>query len=237
MSIVRMLAAATFVLVLVPAPAFAKVRVVASINDLASIAATVGGDQVETFAIARPAADIHRVEVLPSYMVRVSKSDLYLEVGLGLDTWAAGIISGSRNARLTVVDCSRDVRVLEKPTGKVTALVGVTNQGQGAHTAFAQVIADELGVSVDDVNVSDILDPAFVYQAGTIRVDNSVATGAANAAIFAAVSATAPVSDANDGDAAGIAGTTLTAGSGGGNAQVNIAASGVYAVLFDVIVQ
>jgi hypothetical protein len=91
--------------------------------------------------------------------------------------------------------------------------------------------------SVDDLNVSDVLDPAFVYQPGTIRVDNSVATGATNAAIFAAVSAAAPVSDANDGDAAGMSGTTLTAGSGGGNAQVDIAASRVYAVLFDVTVQ
>jgi zinc/manganese transport system substrate-binding protein len=116
--------AAALALTLVPAAASAKVRIVASINDLASIASTVGGDQVETFSIARPTADIHRVEVLPSYMVRVARANLYLKVGLGLDAWADGVIAGSRNSRLSVVNCSRDVRVLEKPAGKISAAMG-----------------------------------------------------------------------------------------------------------------
>ena len=50
----------------VPHAADAKVRVAASINDLASIASSVGGDQVEVFAIARAGSDPHRVEALPS---------------------------------------------------------------------------------------------------------------------------------------------------------------------------
>jgi carbon-monoxide dehydrogenase large subunit len=40
-----------------------------------------------------------------------------------------------------------------EPGGAVTALVGVTNQGQGTHTALAQIIADELGVPIDDIAV------------------------------------------------------------------------------------
>jgi hypothetical protein len=102
---------------------------------------------------------------------------------------------------------------------------------------FLVYVDNTTAFSVDDLNVSDVLDPAFVYQTGTIRVDNSVATGANHAAIFAAVSAAAALTDGNDADAAGISGTTITAGSGGGNAQVDIAASRVYAVLFDVTVQ
>src|SRR2546427_8347815 len=39
------------------------------------------------------------------------------------------------------------------PGGGVTALVGVTNQGQGTHTALAQIIATELDVSLDRVSV------------------------------------------------------------------------------------
>ena len=51
---------------LVPGAAFAKVKVAASINDLASIANSVGGDQVEVFSIAKASNDVHRVDVLPS---------------------------------------------------------------------------------------------------------------------------------------------------------------------------
>src|SRR5207244_12839009 len=37
--------------------------------------------------------------------------------------------------------------------GAATALVGVTSQGQGTHTALSQIIADELDVSLDQIVV------------------------------------------------------------------------------------
>lgn len=120
-------------LLLAPAAAAAKVRVAASTNDLASIAASVGGDAVEVFAIARPNTDVHRVEVLPSYMVKVARAQLYLKIGLGLDAWADGVIAGSRNARLAVVDCSAGIETLEKPTGPVTAAMGDVHPDGNPH--------------------------------------------------------------------------------------------------------
>jgi zinc/manganese transport system substrate-binding protein len=116
-----------------PVAAHAKLRVAASTTDLASIAATVGGDQVEVFSIAKPGADPHRVEALPSYMVKVSRAQLYLKVGLGLDQWAGAIIDGSRNDKLKVVDCSEGVSVLEKPTGKVDASMGDVHPDGNPH--------------------------------------------------------------------------------------------------------
>ncbi|MEY4374281.1 MAG: hypothetical protein RL760_447, partial [Candidatus Eisenbacteria bacterium] len=68
--------------------AHAALKVCASTNDLASIAATVGGASVEVFAIARPSSDPHRIEALPSHMLKVARAQLYLKVGLGLDPWA-----------------------------------------------------------------------------------------------------------------------------------------------------
>lgn len=105
-------------------PAAAKVRVVASLNDLGSIASSVGGDEVEVASICRASSNPHSVEVLPSYMVRVSKARLYLKVGLGLDQWADQIIDGSHNRDVLVVDCSKGIPVLEIPTGKVDASMG-----------------------------------------------------------------------------------------------------------------
>ncbi|NOT34169.1 MAG: zinc ABC transporter substrate-binding protein [Candidatus Eisenbacteria bacterium] len=114
-------------------PVEAKLRIAASTNDLASIAATVGGEQVEVFSIARPNADPHRVEALPSYMVKVSRAQLFLEVGLGLDQWANAILEGSRNASVQTVDCSKGVRVLEKPGGKVDASMGDVHPDGNPH--------------------------------------------------------------------------------------------------------
>ena len=39
------------------------------------------------------------------------------------------------------------------PTGKVNVMIGSSPHGQGEETTFAQIIADELGVDVDDVKV------------------------------------------------------------------------------------
>ena len=135
-----------------PAVSRAKLNVAASTTDLASIAASVGGDQVDVFAIARPSADPHRIEALPSYMVKVSRAKLYLKVGLGLDQWAEAIVDGSRNSSVQLVDCSRDVRVLEKPAGKVDASMGDVHPDGNPHywldprngAVVANTIADAL---------------------------------------------------------------------------------------------
>jgi zinc/manganese transport system substrate-binding protein len=102
----------------------AKIQVAASLPDLASIAAYVGGDRVEAFSIAKSNANPHFVEVLPSYMIKVSRASVYVKAGLGLDGWAGAILDGSRNARILVVDASAGVAVLEKPSGKVDASHG-----------------------------------------------------------------------------------------------------------------
>jgi zinc/manganese transport system substrate-binding protein len=99
---------------------FATMTVAASLPDLASIASYIGGERVNAFAIARNTNDPHSVEVLPSYMVKVSRAAIYLKVGLGLDQWADGIVDGARNSKLRVVDCSQNIPVLEKP-GRVDA--------------------------------------------------------------------------------------------------------------------
>jgi len=143
--------AALFVLTSTPAHTSAKVKVAASTTDLASIASSVGGDEVEVFAVARPTADPHRVEVLPSYMVQVSRANLYLKVGLQLDQWADGIIDGSRNAKLRVVDCSKGITPLEKPTSASAAQGDVHPFGNPHYwldprngAIVARTIADEL---------------------------------------------------------------------------------------------
>jgi zinc/manganese transport system substrate-binding protein len=115
------------------ADAHAALKVCASTNDLASIAASVGGTAVEVFAIARPSSDPHRIEALPSHMLKVSRAQLYLRVGLGLDPWADALVDGSRNAKLVVVDCSRGVRVLERPTGRVDASMGDVHPDGNPH--------------------------------------------------------------------------------------------------------
>jgi ABC-type Zn uptake system ZnuABC Zn-binding protein ZnuA len=104
--------------------AAATVLVVTSTTDIKSIAESIGGDRISVKSITTGKDNPHFVEVLPSYMVMVSKAALYLKIGLGLDFWAGPIIDGSRNGRLAIADCSEGVEVLEKPSGPVDASMG-----------------------------------------------------------------------------------------------------------------
>ncbi len=137
---------------LTAANANAKVSVVTSTTDLASIARFIGGDHVDVTSIARGTSDPHFVEVLPSYMVRVQKAKLYFKLGMDIDRWAAPIIDGSRNGKLVVVDCSKDIVPMEIPTGKVDASMGDIHSRGNPHywldpdngAIIANTIADAL---------------------------------------------------------------------------------------------
>jgi ABC-type Zn uptake system ZnuABC Zn-binding protein ZnuA len=130
---------------------------------------------VEVFSIARPTADVHRIEVLPSYMVKVSRARLFLKVGMGLDQWADGIIDGSRNTRLTTVDCSQGIDRLEVPTAQVNASMGDIHPYGNPHywldprngAVIARTIADAFA-KADPAHAAGYHDraEAFAKQAG-----------------------------------------------------------------------
>lgn len=104
--------------------AFAKINIVASTTDLADIAKRIGGNRVSVASISNGKQDHHYVEILPSYMLKVKKADIYLKVGLELDVWANQIIDGSRNSKLTIVNCAENIMPLEVPKTKINASMG-----------------------------------------------------------------------------------------------------------------
>ncbi|HVP07185.1 MAG TPA: metal ABC transporter substrate-binding protein [Candidatus Acidoferrum sp.] len=138
---------------------WAKVKVVASSTDLASIAREVGGALVDVNSIGQGKSNLHFVEMLPSYMLQVSKADLYLKIGLAMDQWADGIIDGSRNDKLTVVDCSKGIDVLEKPSGKVDASMGDVHPDGNPHYWLdprnGKIIADNILEGLTKVDPGD----------------------------------------------------------------------------------
>jgi len=76
--------------------------------------------------------------------------------GLGYSTYieACGLapsnIAGALGARAGLFEAG-EVRV--HPTGKVTVFTGSHSHGQGHETTFAQVVADRLGIALEDVDI------------------------------------------------------------------------------------
>jgi aerobic carbon-monoxide dehydrogenase large subunit len=72
-------------------------------------------------------------------------------IGIGLSTY--GELCGVGPSPALPVGGWEGATVKVEPTGKVTVLTGISPHGQGEETTFAQLVADELGVDIDDVAV------------------------------------------------------------------------------------
>jgi len=113
-----------------PAAAADKVKVVTTIEDLAALAREVGGDRVQVEAIAKGYQDPHFVEAKPSFILKLSRADLLVLVGLQLEIgWLPPLITQSRNPKVQVnapgyLDVSSYCQILEIPTGQITRAMG-----------------------------------------------------------------------------------------------------------------
>jgi ABC-type Zn uptake system ZnuABC Zn-binding protein ZnuA len=105
-------------------------NVMASTEDLASIAREVGGDHISVESIARGYQDPHFVEAKPSFILKLQKADLLIVVGRELEIgWLPPLIQQSRNAKVQpgangYLDASQQARILDLPQGQVTRAMG-----------------------------------------------------------------------------------------------------------------
>ncbi len=108
----------------------AKVRVIATIPDFASIAREVGGDLVEIAAMVRPTQDPHFMDPKPSFVVALNKADLLLLAGMELEGgWLPPLLLSARNSRIQkggdgYLDCStlivpKEVQSADRSKGDV----------------------------------------------------------------------------------------------------------------------
>ncbi len=93
----------------------ARVRIVATLTDLADLARNVGGDRVEVRSLATGVEDTHGVPMKPSFVPMMNRADLLLLVGLDCEhAFLPALIEASKNPRIQrgrsgYIDCSKDI--------------------------------------------------------------------------------------------------------------------------------
>jgi len=124
---------ALFSLLFVPAfagPALAKVKIVSTLQDFASISQSIGGDLVDADSLAKGYQDPHFVDAKPSFILKLSRADLLVVAGLELEIgYLPPLIDQSRNVKIHpgnagYLDVSTGCDILERPTGLVTRAMG-----------------------------------------------------------------------------------------------------------------
>jgi zinc/manganese transport system substrate-binding protein len=89
-------------------PAVAKLNVVATTPDLGSIAAAIGGSQIQLTILAKPTEDPHFVDAKPSFAVKLSRADVLIEGGADLEIgWLPPLVDQAANPRVRYGSPSR----------------------------------------------------------------------------------------------------------------------------------
>ncbi len=89
------------------------------------------------------------------------------QVGIGVVAYVEG----------TGIGPYEGARVKVQTSGKVTLVSGIGTQGQGHYTSYAQLVADQLGVSVRDVEVVTGDTDQFYWGSGTFASRGAVVAG------------------------------------------------------------
>jgi carbon-monoxide dehydrogenase large subunit len=105
-------------------------------------------------AVLKRALEMVGYEKFRKEQVEARKEGKLLGIGFSTYIEACGIapsaVVGALGARAGLYEVGQ-VRV--QPTGKVSVFTGAHSHGQGHETTFAQVVADRLGIPLDDVEI------------------------------------------------------------------------------------
>ncbi len=155
----RFVTALLTVALLVPAvQADSKIKVVATVPDLADMARHIGGDLVDVSSIATGVENIHAVPMKPSFATLLNRADVLLLLGLEVEhAFLPALLDAAKNPKILrdapgYVDCSLYVDVLEVPTRLDRALGDQHPMGNPHYNldpvsmkAAARAIAEGLG--------------------------------------------------------------------------------------------
>lgn len=129
-------------LVLLPLPAFASLRVAATVPDLGAIAQEVLKDKGSVTTLSLGTQDPHFVDARPNLALELSRADALLLVGLDLEVgWLPNLLTGARNAKIQpggsgYIDCSTFVPVLDAPAGTIDRAMGDIHPGGNPHYLY-----------------------------------------------------------------------------------------------------
>ncbi len=129
----------TFTLFLISSTCFAKLSIMTTTTNLASVAKFIGGEKVEVESLCKGTQDPHFLEAKPSYTFKLSKADLLISIGADLEVgWLPLIIRGSHNPKLREgqighLVASSGLELIEKITGDLTRSDGDVHPAGNPH--------------------------------------------------------------------------------------------------------
>ena len=134
------------ILLLCPLIAQAKLNVVATLPDFASLAREIGKDKIDLVVLGKPNEDPHFVDPRPNFVASLHKADVLIDGGAGLEVgWLPPLVQKARNPKLDIgqpgrVQASQGIRLMNIPTN-VTRAAGDEHLSGNPHFTVDPLIA------------------------------------------------------------------------------------------------
>lgn len=150
------------VLLFISSASFAKLSIMTTTTNLASVVKIIGGDKVEVESLCKGKQDPHFLEAKPSYTFKLSKADLLISIGVDLEIgWLPLIIRGSQNPKLREgqighLVASNGLELIEQISGELTRSDGDVHPAGNPHfmlsPKMALIVASAIAKRLADID-------------------------------------------------------------------------------------
>jgi len=154
-----------------PASAARKIRVVATIPELAEFTREIGGDLVEVECLATGVEDPHGIPIKPSFVPKLNHADLVVLLGLELEhAFLPALLEACKNPKIQLgkpgyVDCSANIAPLEVPKS-LSRTEGEIHPAGNPHYNLDPVLARTIVSNICDGLVLNFPEHAAAFNAG-----------------------------------------------------------------------
>ena len=106
-----------------------KLKIVTVNDDFASIAKSVGEENVVIYSLVNGSRNMHDIKPKPSMVLKLKNADILIRLGMSQDSWVDGLIHVARNSnlfpsQLGYLDASENIDKLEVPTDDIDGSQG-----------------------------------------------------------------------------------------------------------------
>lgn len=85
-----------------------KITIVATNFPIYDFVRAVGGDKIEVKMLIKPGSEVHSYDPLPSDMISICESDLFIYIGGESDNWVETLIGETDINKISLIDCVKE---------------------------------------------------------------------------------------------------------------------------------
>ena len=157
----------------------AKINVVATLPDFASLASEIGGEHVDVTTLAKATEDPHFVDARPSFVVKLRQADVLISGGAELEIgWLPPLLQNARNPKIEVgkpglVEAAEGIRLMNVPANLTRAAGDVHAMGNPhfmVDPIIAKAVAQHIANSFAAVDAAN----ATAYQANEKKFEATI---------------------------------------------------------------